>query len=107
MERTVTNLLKTDGFIFLRFTNIICFKEFMQKAEDEGFVFRGGGCPTKAEYSNLLFVDETKAFGYAHSVLRMAFSGGFQTVSDKRVSRIDVEKYLRGDEDYIWKVIRP
>lgn len=98
MERTLTALrkeLKDDIHVWLR--NAEIGQRFLQDAESEGFTV-GGGRPTTKPYAMVMALrDGTINYAGANGMIR------FQCGDTEDFHRVDYEKYVSGEEDYMYR----
>ena len=90
----LTKLDEKGTFVYFR-TPDLC-KKFMRAAEDEGFTFGDGGLPSKRDTADIFAIHEDKTITYVGSIGHIAFQ------ANARV-RVDYEKYIAGEEDYLFK----
>ena len=98
MNRTVEQLSKLNGkvYVFLEDENIA--KQFMQNAEAEGFRF-GKIKPTENHTSNIISVEKNKQLSFVGFVGRMAFQ--CPSGVEGNLFRVDYKKYINDDEDFL------
>ena len=95
--RKLMDLTKLDEmvtFVYFRTPNLC--KRFMSAAEDEGFTFGDGVLPTQRVTTDIFAIHEDKTIAYVGSIGHMAFQ------ANARV-RVDYDKYISGEEDYLFK----
>ena len=104
--RTIQNLLKTKGNIYVYLSSKAICDLFLRNAEQEGFTFSNGRRSTTSPYNDLfaLHHDFTIAHhGFAgHMALRA--KGIFTAVP---TVWIDYAKYLAGERRYVIKGAKP
>lgn len=101
MNRTLENLRSTiSGKIYIYCDNEKIGKQFMQNAENEGYRF-GKIKPTENGWSNIVTLEKKKQLSFVGFCGHMAFqcNGG----DNGCLTRIDYEKYAKGDKDFIFK----
>ena len=76
---------------------------FMQMAEDEGFTFGDGVKPTERQYAEVMAVNHNTTINYVGANGRIAFGSGAKTIGEEILIRIDFEKFISGDSDYLYK----
>lgn len=103
MERTIKQLSRTDGKVYVYLANDEIGNKFMQQAESEGFTFDDGEKPTGRCYAEIMSVNKNLTINFVGSVGRMAFGSGVTSVSGVPLVRVDYEKYIGGAEDYLFK----
>lgn len=98
MNRTIKNLRSTiSGKIYIYCDNEKIGKQFMQNAENEGYRF-GKTKPTDNGWSNIIALERNKQLSFVGFCGHINFqcNGGGLT-------RIDYEKYVKGDKNFIFK----
>ena len=101
MNRTLENLRSTiSGKIYIYCDNEKIGKQFMQNAEHEGYRF-GKTKPTENVWSNIIALGKKKQLSFVSFCGHMNFqcNGG----DNGCLTRIDYEKYVKGDKDFIFK----
>ena len=98
MKRTIKNLSKMDGRVYVYLPNDEIGNNFMVTAESEGFTFGDGVLPTKRNYAGIMAVNEDMTINYVGANGRIAFGAGA-----KGITRIDYKKYADGAENYFYK----
>lgn len=100
MNRTIDDLRSIiSGKIYIYLANEKIGKQFMQDAESEGYRF-GKIKPTENGRSNIIALESKKQLSYVGFVGHMNFrcNGG----SDEGLTRIDYEKYVNGDKNFLF-----
>lgn len=98
--RNVTELSKMNGRVFVYLRNEVIAGKFLQDAEKEGFTFRDGEKPTARPGSDLYSVNRDWTINLVGWAGHMAFRAA-KTIGEQELLRVDYEKYLFGDEDYL------
>lgn len=101
MNRTIQNLRETiSGTIYIYLDTEKIGKQFMQDAENEGYRF-GKIKPTQNGWSNIIALENRKQLSYVGFAGHVNFqcNGG----DDGGLTRIDYEKYVNGDENFLFK----
>lgn len=98
MNRTVKQLSKLNGKVYVYLEDEKIAKQFMQDAEAEGFRF-GKIKPTENGISNIIAIEENKQLSYVGFVGHMAFQ--CPSGVEGNFYRIDYKKYINGDKDFI------
>jgi len=98
--RTVSNLFKHDGRIYVYLSSRNIGKLFQQNAENEGFTFGDGVKPTEREFDDIFALKRDWTICYVGWVGHMAFRHPENVVGEPLV-RIDYGKYLAGRDDYV------
>ena len=101
--RTIEELSKKNGRVYVYLANVAVGEHFMQQAESEGFMFEDGAKPTERCYAEIMAVNGNKTINFVGSIGRMAFGSGAQTVNGQQLIRVDYEKYIAGAKDYEYK----
>lgn len=97
--RTVENLMKMDGRVFVYLSNNVVRQQFLENAESEGFTFGNGVRPTEGRYSDIYVVDTDRTLHHPGAIGHYAFHYPKRYVSAKMI-RIDYEKYVSDQDDY-------
>ena len=89
--------------VYIYLANDKIGKNFMKQAEEEGFVFGDGVKPTERNYSEIIAVNDDNTINFVNSIGRMAFGSGAENVGNRKLVRVDYEKYINGESDYLYK----
>ena len=104
--RTVRNLVnKNDGKVYVYLTNDEIGNKFMRQAEKEGFTFGDGARPTDRCYAEIMAVNDNCTINFVGSIGRMAFGSGAEAVGNRKLFRVDFEKYANGESDYLYRLL--
>lgn len=103
MERTIKNLAAMNGRVYVRFATQEGSIRFLKMAEDEGFTFGDGVKPTQRECGEIMAVNHDNTLNYVGYIGSMAFQAGAEKIGDETLIRIDFEKYVSGEDDYLYK----
>lgn len=101
--RTITELSKMNGRVYVYLANVAIGEKFLQQAEDEGFTFADGAKPTERCYAEIMAVNGNKTINFVGTNGRIAFGSGAKTVGGEQLIRVDFEKYAAGAENYEYK----
>jgi len=101
--RTIKELSKKNGRVYVYLANVAIGERFMQQAEDEGFMFADGKKPTERCFAEIMAVNGNMTINFVGTNGRIAFGSGVQTVGGEKLIRVDYEKYITGVEDYEYK----
>lgn len=101
--RTITELSKMNGRVYVYLANVAIGEKFLQQAEDEGFTFADGAKPTERCYAEIMAVNGNKTINFVGANGRIAFGSGAKTVGGEQLIRVDFEKYAAGAENYEYK----
>jgi len=101
--RTITELSKMNGRVYVYLANVAIGEQFLQQAEDEGFTFADGAKPTERCYAEIMAVNGNKTINFVGANGRIAFGSGAKTVGGEQLIRVDFEKYAAGAENYEYK----
>lgn len=97
MQRTIKELSKLKGKVYVYLADGKIAKIFLQNAESEGFKF-GNIKPTENEWSNIIAVEKRKQLSYVNFVGHIAFQ--CPSGVEGNFHRIDYKKYISGDDEY-------
>ncbi len=95
-NRTIRNLVKQYGKVYVYFSSTEIAEKFMILAEHEEFTFADGVKPTLKHISDILSVSHDGMISYVGIVGRIALGSG-----TKKLICIDFEKYLNGTDNEI------
>ena len=98
--RTIKNLSKLNGRVYIYLANEEIGQWFMQQAESEGFTFNDGVKPTERGYEEIMAINHDDTLNFVGTNGRIAYGSGAKQVGGEQLIRIDFEKYLSGDNDY-------
>ena len=104
MKRTVSDLAKTDGRVYVYLADDGIGSRFLRMAEDEGFAFPDGAGPTERQYAEVMAVNRDRTLNYVGMNGRIAFFAGAKKVGGEKLVRVDFKKYDGGDADYLYTV---
>ena len=102
--RTIGELLKHDGRIYVWLPSQALRELFMQNAEREGFRFGDGVKPTERETDDCIAVNRDWTINYLGYMGHMAFHTGTHVGTNdgtQKTIRIDYGAYIAGREDYV------
>ena len=100
--RTINDLLKLNGSVYIYLANTEIGNRFLQQAEAEGFTYHDGVKPTERGCSTIMAVNRDKTINFVCTNGFIAFGSGAKTVGSEQLIRVDVEKYLSGADDYLY-----
>ena len=101
--RTITELSKMNGRVYVYLANVEIGEKFLQQAEDEGFTFADGAKPTERCYAEVMAVNGNLTINFVGANGRIAFGSGVKKIGDDELIRVDFEKYAAGEENYGYK----
>lgn len=104
MNRTVKELAKKNGRVYVYLENSEIGNQFMQQAESEGFTFTDGVRPTERCYAEIMAVNRDITINFVGTNGRIAFGSGTKIVGNEEFIRVDYKKYIDGNNDYTYKV---
>lgn len=99
-KRTIRELAKQDGKVYVYLANDEIGNQFMQQAENEGFTFGDGVKPTARGYAEIMAVNHNITINFVGANGRIAFGSGVKKIGDENFIRVDFEKYIAGNKDY-------
>lgn len=105
-NRTIRGLFNGNVRPWVYCNNKVIGERFLQDAENEGFVFGDGVKPTQKEWHYVIAVHEDGTLAYqgitmwvrGFNIKCLAVDNGI-----KDILRVDYEKYIAGEEDFICK----
>ncbi len=95
--RLLKDLLKSDSTVWICCESDDSKERFLHQAEEEGFIALSGIKPTELFHHRLYGISDDMTMGYLSN---MIWNLTFRSVDDKHV-RIDYEKYMVDEEDYV------
>jgi hypothetical protein len=98
--RTITELSKKNGRVYVYLANVTIGEKFLQQAENEGFTFGDGVRPTERCYAEIMAVNHDLTINFVGTNGRIAFGGGAKSVGGEKLIRVDYRKYAAGEQDY-------
>ena len=98
--RNVTELSKLNGKVYVYLRNEVIVRKFLKDAENEGFTFGDGEKPTARPGNNLYVVNRDWTIIHVGWAGHMAFRSA-KRVGEQELIRVDYEKYLLGEEEYL------
>ncbi|MBR6407437.1 MAG: hypothetical protein IKS19_02425 [Clostridia bacterium] len=99
--RTVSELLKHNGRVYVYSANERICRLFLENAEREGFTSCTGEKPTRLPVSDIFTLNSDKTINYVGFIGHMAFQNP-DAVLGKTLIRVDYGRYLSGREDYLY-----
>ena len=100
MSKTIKELAKKNGRVYVYLANVELGTKFLEQAEAEGFTFGDGVKPTKRHYSEIIAINHDNTINYVGTIGRIAFSSGAKSIGDEELIKVDYQKYIDGAEDY-------
>lgn len=102
MNRTLKELVKKNGRVYVYLKDSETGNQFMQQAESEGFTFTDGTKPIKRCYAEIMAVNRDITINFVGMNGRIAFGSGAKMVGNEELIRVDYKKYISGDRKYIY-----
>lgn len=106
MNRTLKELVKKNGRVYVYLKDSETGNQFMQQAESEGFTFTDGAKPTERCYAEIMAVNRDITINFVGVNGRIAFGSGAENVNGQKLLRVDFAKYAKGEPDYIFDTRR-
>ncbi len=103
IRKTIKELVKAheNAKVYVHLVNDEIGQKFMQQAENEEFLFGDGEKPTNRCYAEIIAVNNDFTINYVNTVGRIAFGSGTACIGNKKLIRVDFEKYILNEEEYI------
>ena len=98
--RNVTELSKLNGKVYVYLRDEVIARRFLQDAENEGFTFGDGEKPTARPGNNLYVVNCDWTISHVGWAGHMAFQSA-KYVGEQELIRVDYERYLLGEENFV------
>lgn len=103
MNRTLKELVKNNGRVYVYLKDSETGNQFMQQAESEGFTFTDGTKPTERCYAEIMAVNRDITINFVGMNGRIAFGSGAKTIGNEELIRVDFAKYANGESDYLYR----
>jgi len=100
--RTINDLSKLNGRVYVYLANAEIGNWFLQQAEAEGFTYHDGVKPTERGCSTIMAVNRDKTINFVGTNGFIVFGSGAKAVGSEQLIRIDCEKFLSGADDYMY-----
>lgn len=94
MSKTIKSLSEMAGRVYVYLADSAIGEKFLQQAEQEGFTFEDGVKPTERHYSEIMAINHNHTINYVGFIGRIAYGSGAETMGNKKLIRIDFEKYI-------------
>ena len=94
MSKTIRELSKTNGRVYVYLRTPELGERFLRQAEQEGFTFGDGEKPTARQYAEVMAVNRDITINYVGTNGRIAYGGGAVKIGSEPLIRIDYEKLL-------------
>lgn len=98
--RTVSDLTKMDGRVYVYLCNDTVRRKFLLDAETEGFTLGDGVNPTKRPMDDIYAVNRNHTLNFIGWAGHMAYHNP-RAVFGIGLIRVDYEKYILGFMDYV------
>lgn len=102
MNRTIKELVKKNGRVYVYLGDSETGNQFMKQAESEEFTFTDGAKPTERCYAEIMAVNRDITINFVGINGRIAFGSGAKTIGNEELIRVDYKKYIAGDRNYIY-----
>lgn len=96
--RTIKELVKSEKKVYIFLRNKTIENRFMSVAEQEGITYGDGVKPTERPVDDIMALHDDGTICFLGWAGRMAYH-----YSKDTVKRIDYERYICGDDDYLTK----
>lgn len=96
--RTIKELVKSEKKVYIFLRNKTIENRFMSDAEQEGITYGDGVKPTERPVDDIMALHDDGTICFLGWAGRMAYHYNKDTVK-----RIDYERYICGDDDYLTK----
>ena len=100
--RTINELSKLNGRVYVYLANAEIGNRFLRQAEAEGFTYHDGVKPTERGCSTIMAINRDKTINFVGINGNTAFGSGAKTIGSEQLIRIDGEKYLSGADYYLY-----
>ena len=100
--RTIHEITSKGNYVYIQMKTEELGRKFLELANKEGYGFGDGKPLSEKEPADLIAIQPDGILSYVGFIGHVAFGSGARKLGDLDNLRVDFEKYLRGDEDYIW-----
>lgn len=97
--KTITDLSKLDGRVYVYLNSDELARTFLENAEAEGFTFGDGILPTERQVSNIFALNSNSTINYVGINGHIAFQAADE-VAGRQLIRIDYEKFINGSDPF-------
>ena len=101
MKRTIEQLARKQGRVYVYLSDDAVGAAFLRQAEAEGFTFPDGENPTKRPYARVMALNRDKTLHYVGFVGMTAFGAPARRVNGERLLRVDYAKYAAGEAAFL------
>jgi hypothetical protein len=102
MSRTIMDLLKMQGRVYLYFKDEKTIRRFMSQAKKESITYGDGKKLSERNLESIMALNNDKTVNFVGSIGHMAFGSGIDRIGDKKLLRIDYKKYADGEMNYLY-----
>ena len=101
MSRNLKSIVSQKTVTYIYLANEQIGERFLREAEREGFVFGDGAKPTTRHWSEIMRINNDNTISYIGTMGRIAFKSGIGKIGEKRVLKVDYDKYINNTDNYI------
>ena len=101
-KRTIAQLMELPGRVYVWLGTEDAAEDFFIGAEAEGFIFCDGEKPSNKHKDCIIAVNRDGTLNYVGFAGHAAFGSGTKTIGDEPLIRVDYQRYISGDSDYIY-----
>ena len=102
-KRTIAKLMDLPGRVYVYLEDKEVAEEFFIRAQEEGFLFGDGVKPSEKQKDCIIAVNKNRTLNYVGFAGHAAFGSGTKAVGEQPLIRVDYNRYISGDRDYIYK----
>lgn len=95
MIKTITELSKPNGRVYVYLRTPEIGERFLRQAEQEGFTFSDGEKLTARHYSEVMAVNRDRTINYVGTNGRIAYGSRVTKIGNEPLIRIDYENLLK------------
>lgn len=95
MSKSITELSKMNGRVYVYLRTPKLGERFLWQAEQEGFTFGDGEKPTARQYAEVMAVNRDGTINYVGTNGRIAYGNGALKIGSEPLIRIDYENLLK------------
>lgn len=98
--RTITELLSLEGRVYVYAENEAIRDQFLEQAQEEGFLFGDGILPTKRPLDTIYALNKDKTMNFLGMWGTLAFKN--PSMASYVITRVDYKKYINFEEEFIF-----
>ena len=100
-KRTIEELTDLPGRVYVYLEDEEAAEEFFARAQEEGFLFGDGKRPSEKPRDCIIALNKDRTLNYVGFAGHAVFGSGTKTVGGQPLIRVDLRRYISGEDDYI------